>query len=550
VRRTLILFLVVLAIPAVASAKLKLAAIMGDGMILQRDKPAQVWGWADANAAVSVQFAGQTAQAKADGKGAWVATLKPLATSFENRTLTVKSAGDSVVIKDVLVGEVWHTGGQSNMEWTLRGAQVSDLEIGSADFPAIRFARIPHIARSTPQDDLRLEEKMGGQITWRKCDVQNVTDCTAVGYFFARRLHRYLKVPVGLIDTSWGGTMAQHWCARPSLEAIPEMKPHFEKFAARVKEWKDGGGEAGEKARFEAAKKDYLKKKAAWKKGDKPLRGPRMKPDPSVGGQPAGMFNAMIAPIAKYTVRGVLFYQGENNSFSVGWKPYPKTAPAVIQDWRAIMDEPKLPFGIIQIAGWSTRRSMTYDMNHHTNIVREIQHKVWEQTENTGLITTYDTNVTTGIHPSWKVPVGDRSARWALATVYGVKDLQWKGPVYESYQISGDKINISFKADSFRSLVISRNIDTGFYIAGKDKVFHHAQGRIIDKNKVLQLWSDAVKEPVAVRYAWSNLPHGNLYESKRGLPAYPFRTDDWPITPHQSTGSYISDKDGTGSVKE
>ena len=199
---------------------------------------------------------------------------------------------------------------------------------------------------------------------------------------------------------------------------------------------------------------------------------------------------------------------------------------------------------LLQIAGWSTRRSMTYDMNHHTNIVREIQFNTWQKTPQTGLVVTFDTNSTGGIHPQRKLPVGGRSARWALAEVYGVQDgrnkrpLEWRGPVYESFQIDQDKIIISFKDGTDRGLLLDQDIDVGFYIAGDDHTFHHAHARIIKDNQ-LQVWSDEVPKPVAVRYGWSNLPMGGLMNF-RELPAYPFRTDKWPLTPHQSTGSYLA----------
>ena len=163
------------------------------------------------------------------------------------------------------------------------------------------------------------------------------------------------------------------------------------------------------------------------------------------------MMNGVIAPIARFAVRGVLFYQGENNSFTVGWKPFPKTYPAVISDWRKAFGAENLPFGLIQIAGWSNRRSMTYDMNHHTNIVREVQHDTWKATPGTGLIVTFDTNSNGSIHPGRKLPVGERSARWALSEVYGVKayrsdrPLEWRGPIYESMAVEGDKVAISFE---------------------------------------------------------------------------------------------------------
>jgi len=315
-----------------------------------------------------------------------------------------------------------------------------------------------------------------------------------------------------------------------------------------MKNWADGGAEAGAKKRYEAAVKEWEKKVAA---GDKKARRPNSKSftTPATKRQPGGMYNGMIVPIKQMKIRGVLFYQGENNSFGESWKPFHRTFPAVISSWRKAFNDEKLPFGIIQIAGWSNRRSMTYDMNHHTNVIRELQFITWRRTPGTGLIVTFDTNSTQRIHPPLKLPVGQRSARWALSEVYGVKrwgskdPLEWRGPIYKDMKIDGGKILITFEPETSKSLRLDKDNDRGFYIAGADRVFHVAKARVGTRDKIqrLEVWCDAVPKPVAVRYAVSNLPIGGL-ENSRHLPAYPFRTDNWPITPHQSTGSYEVDK--------
>jgi sialate O-acetylesterase len=255
------------------------------------------------------------------------------------------------------------------------------------------------------------------------------------------------------------------------------------------------------------------------------------------------MMNGIIAPIAGLTIRGVLFYQGENNCFG-DWEPFPKTFPAVISDWRKTFHNADLPFGIIQISGWSTRRSMTYDMNHPTNIIREIQFNTWRNTPHTGLMVTFDTNASRGFHPSCKQPVGQRSARWALAEVYKVTDarrrqpLAWRGPMYDSLEIVDGKCVVHFDKTTTSGLVLDQDVDVGFYIAGADKEFHHARARVDEKNGTVIVWSDDVKTPVAVRYGWSNLPAGGLMNRKE-LPAYPFRSDTWPLKSHADTTPYL-----------
>ena len=525
-------------------AELRLPNVFGDHMVLQSGKPVALWGWAAPGAKVKVAFGGQDKEMVAGEEGTWFLQLDPLKPSFEGAVLEVSDGAKTLRLEDILVGEVWVCGGQSNMEWSLRGSRDADLEIDSADAPAIRFLRVPKIASDVPREDFPEGNPKGMEGRWRRAIPEEVENCTAVVYHFARRLQRRLKVPVGLIDTSWGGTMAQHWASLETLRPIPEMKPYLEQFEEAVTQWKDGGGEEGARKRLATDLEAWEKKKEeAEAKGERvPGRpNPGNYTDPRTKRQPAGMYHGVLLPIARATVRGALFYQGENNSFAESWKPFPKTYPAVVADWRKAFGNPELPIGLIQIAGWSNRRSMTYDMNHHTNIVREVQHRTWEATEHTGLIVTFDTNSNGSIHPGRKQPVGERAARWALAEVYGVKGrgsqnpLEWRGPVFREAAVEGEKIIVSFREGTARGLRLDQDVEVGFYLAGKDRQFHHARARV--NKETVEVWCEAVPSPVAVRYAWSNLPMGGLMNA-RELPAYPFRNDSWPLVPHQSKGEY------------
>ena len=515
--------LLVLVAPALGQT-LRLPSVFGDRMVLQRDVPARVWGWGAPGATVHVALDAQRTETRVRADGSWSLLLSPLEATFEGCALVVTQGEEEVALQDVLVGDVWVCGGQSNMEWKLRSSRDADLELVGAEEAAVRYLRVPHVANPEPQDDFP-RQRDGA---WRVCVGGEAQDCTAVGYYFAARLRRNVGVPIGLIDISWGGTMAQHWVSKETLVKFPEMTSHLEDFAAKREAWSEGGGAAGAVERHAAAV-------AAWEKTDRSKGKPRAQADPAEGRQPAGMWNGMVLPIAPTTVRGVLFYQGENNSFGESWKPFPSTFPAVVADWRRAFDTPELPFGLVQIAGWSNRRAMTYDMNHHTNVVREVQLDTWRATPGTGLVVTYDTNSNGSIHPGHKRPVGERAARWALAEVYGV-DLEWRGPVFAGAVVEEGRLVVSFEEGTARGLRLDRDTSNGFYVAGEDQVFHHAQARVVSENR-LRVWSDAVPEPVAVRYAWSNLPCGGLMNA-RELPAYPFRSDDWPLTPHQSTGSY------------
>ncbi len=533
-----------------ADANLRLPNIFGESMVLQRDKPVSVWGWAAPDAEVNVKFAGQSKTVTSAKDGSWELKLDPMPGAAEPRPLQVTCGQEVLNIGNILVGEVWICGGQSNMEWTLRGSRDADLELAAANFPEIRFIRLPKIARLSPQDDFPVENPANPTGNWRQAVSGQVENFTAVGYYFARRLHRQLRVPVGIIDNSWGGTRAQNWCSKKTLATIPEMTPDLEKFASAHKAWIDGGGEKGAAKRLAEATAEWEKQRELAKgKGEKEPRRPNANSyrDPANGGQPGGMYNGSLMPVAKATLRGVLFYQGENNSFSTAWKPFHHTFPSVISDWRAAFNDPALPFGIIQIAGWSNRRSMEYDMNHHCNIVREIQSDTWQDTPNTGLIVTYDTNSNGSIHPGRKLPVGERAARWALAEAYGVKQagadkpLEWRGPLFEAATFAAGRAFVTFEGGTDRGLRLDQDVDVGFVLAGKDRVFHHARARISqrkdDKKHQVEVWCDKISDPVALRYAFSNLPMGGLMNA-RELPAYPFRSDNWPMTPHQSTGSY------------
>ncbi len=533
---------------------LSLANTFSDGIVLQREKPINVWGHANPEQPVTLKFGEETKTTKSNSKGQWSIKIGPLMASSEPRAMTIKSGDSEIRVVDILVGEVWVCGGQSNMAWTLRGSTDADIEISSANFPEIRFLKLPNVASPREQDDFPLGKPTDWIGKWQKAVTPEVQNCSAVAYYFAKRLHRQLKVPVGIIENSWGGTMAQHWCNKNTLKKIPEMAEDIKKFDKTYQEWIDGGKEKGAQKRLAKDLADWEKKNAEAKaKGNKEPRKPNANQykNPGDGRQPAGMYNGSLLPIANTTIRGILFYQGENNSFGTSWKPFYRTFPALISDWRNAFRDPNIPFGIIQIAGWSNRRSMEYDMNHHCNVIREIQLDTWLNTANTGLIATYDTNSNGSIHPGRKLPVGERSARWALSEVYTVnkfgsnEPLEWQGPVFKEVKFESGKAFVTFEKGTDRGLRLDQDVDVGFVLAGNDKKFHHAKARITqskeDKKAQVEIWCDEVKDPVAVRYAFSNLPIGGLMNA-REIPAYPFRSDDWPMTPHQSTGSYIRSK--------
>lgn len=520
------------------------ARVFDDHMVLQRDEPVSVWGWGDPGQPAVVRFAQQEHKTKVDGSGRWSVSLTPLAASAESRTLTLELAGKTFELEDVVVGEVWICGGQSNMAWTVRGTRDADLEIACADDPLLRFVRLPTEARGQPRRDYIRPEHGGAGKSWRVIGSDSVRECTGVGYYFGQRLRRHLKVPVGLIDVSWGGTTAQFWVSKPRLQPLASVKPEFDRYERELTAWVDGGREKGAQQRFEAALTAWEKaREAAREAGQKQPRKPRLAAyeNPGHKRHPGAGYDGMMAPLSGLAVRGALYFQGENNSFGDMWKPFPETYPLVLAEWRELFQKPDLPMGLIQIGGWSTRRTMTYDMNHHTNVVREVQFDTWRRTPNTGLIVTFDLNSNSSIHPGHKRPVGERTARWALAEVYAKnghdnKPLEWRGPIYASSERKAKHIVVRFVEGTARGLRLDQTHALGFYLAGEDRVFHVADARV--RKDTVEVFCDAVPEPIAVRYAWSNLPLGTLMNG-RELPAYPFRSDDWPLKPHRSEGSYV-----------
>lgn len=540
------LLFAVAAAPSLRAQELQpgFARIFDDHMVLQHGEPVRVWGWGEAGAAVLLRFGEQERRGAVGDDGRWSVTLDAMPANAEGRTLSLELGGADFALEDVVVGEVWVCGGQSNMAWTVRGTRDADLEIGSADDPLLRFVRLPLEARGEPRRDYVRPEHGGAGDGWRAIDRRTVADCTAVGYYFAQRLRRRLDVPVGLVDVSWGGTLAQFWVSKARLREIPAVAPDFERYERALAEWVDGGGVEGAMQRYELALVEWERQRAAAREaGEREPRKPNSNDfeNPAHKRHPGGGFDGMLAPLRGLAVRGALYFQGENNAFGDAFVAFPQTYPAVIAEWRELFDDASLPIGLIQIGGWSNRRTMTYDMNHHTNVVREVQFDTWRCTPATGLVVTFDLNSDGNIHPGHKRPVGERAARWALAEVYGQlgldgEPLRWRGPVYASSEAAEGSIVVHFEPGTAEGLRLDKDQALGFYLAGEDRVFHPADARVVDKTSV-SVSCDAVPEPVAVRYAWSNLPLGSLMNGKE-LPAYPFRSDDWPLAPHRSQHVY------------
>ena len=443
-----------------------------NGMVLQRDSTAPVWGWASPGEIVTVEFAGSKRTVTTDAGGKWLVKLKSMRASSEPRTLTIvgSSDGKQITISNVLVGEVWICSGQSNMEWPVKKSLNAEAEVQAANFTQIRMVTI---RKAVSQESLDKPICEGN--AWKEALSANVPDFSAVGYFFGRELHQTLNVPIGLIHTSWGGTPAEAWTSRATLESNPDLKPILDRAAASTNKFNQNS--------------------------------------------PCALYNAMLLPLAPYAVRGAVWYQGEGNGDRAF--QYRTLLPAMIADWRKLWNADDFCFGIVSLANWLQPPATPVDSNWAE--LREAQAMTARMPHN-GLAVAIDIGDAKDIHPKNKQEVGRRLSLWALAKVYGKRG-EFSGPVYRSMKVEGDKIRLCF--DHVSGGLIARNgpLKT-FAIAGEDKVFHWAEA-VID-GKTVMVSAREVSKPVAVRYAWAENPEGcNLY-NQAGLPAVPFRTDSWP----------------------
>lgn len=483
-----------------ARAELKLPSIVGDHMVLQRGMELPIWGWADPGAAVSVSIHGQKADAKADDKGRWEVALSPLQVTSHALKMEVSSGQEKITLSNIVVGEVWLCSGQSNMQWPLSSAYDADLEIATANQPNIRLITVPQVGTQELQDDF------DGQ--WEICTPETVGDFSAVGYLFGRQLHQTLGVPVGLIDNAWGGSAAEAWVPREVLEKDGRFQTYLD-------QWK------GIEATF-----DWDKTLADWKKkaeaaktaGKNPPRMPRN----LLTGQhrPGNLWNGVLNPVLGYGIRGTIWYQGESNAGRA--YQYDDLFSLMINQWRKHWGQGDFPFYWVQLADFREETDEPGDSDWAE--LREAQTNTLAL-PNTGQAVIYDIGEGRDIHPRDKQNVAKRLARLALARDYGY-EFPHLSPSFQSMEIKGGKAVLTFENTGAGLYSFDTKEATGFAVAGKDRKWHWAEGKILGKNQV-EVSSPGVPEPVAVRYAWSDNPVANL-RSRENLPVVPFRTDDWP----------------------
>ncbi len=598
-----------LALSTCVFAEVRLPALIGDNMVLQQGMDAQVWGWADAGERVTVKgsWNANAVSTRAGSDGRWMVKLETPEAGGPH-TISVQGQ-NSIELTNVMVGEVWVCSGQSNMQMSLapsqpwhKGVLNFEEEIAAADHPLVRLFTVAPETAEEPREDCTGE--------WVPCSPEIVAPFSAVAYFFGREIHRELAAPIGLINTSWGGTPAEAWTSREGMETVPDLttlqdncddsaarhnvdRPAFE---ARLKQAQAKEGDSAVSIESLVGLWDFvsgspgseyqatltvslnngdLDVDMAWTpeestdvsfengvlkwtfplpqyspapfecevtvRGDtfmgtiatgdnpgNPIRGLKRASgveDPprllaaAAQNCPSSLFNAMIAPLVPYAIRGSIWYQGESNTGRA--YAYRRLFPAMIQDWRRVWGQGDFPFYYVQIAPFR------YGDPVVAAELREAQ-LMTLSVPNTGMAVTLDIGDVDDIHPRNKQEVGRRLALWALAKTYGAEDLVYSGPVYRSMSVEGDAVRIEFDHVG-GGLVAKDGPLTDFTIAGEDRAFVEADA-VIDGDAVV-VSAPGVKKPVAVRFGWTSTATPNLF-NKEGLPASTFRTDDWPGVTH------------------
>jgi sialate O-acetylesterase len=479
---------------APAHADVKLPNIFSSHLVLQQKQKNKVWGLADAGEAVTVTIADQSHQATADSQGAWSVWLNPLLPG-EPLTLTVKGK-NVITLDDILVGEVWICSGQSNMQWNVGSANDPDLEKLAAKHPQLRMINFPQVGSQEPRwshDDRK----------WMVCTPETVSSFSAVGYFFGRQLQETLDVPVGMINNAWGGSACEAWINRDLLREDDRFKGMMDRYSLmelQFVELTDKGNDLTD------AEKKQLNTLRGWMNGNS---------------RPGNIYNGVLKSHLGYGIRGAIWYQGESNAGRA--YQYRDLFPLMIKSWRDEWAQGDFPFYWVQLADFLAE---TPDPEESAWAeLREAQTMTMAKLPNTGEAVIIDIGEGKDIHPKNKVDVGRRLARWALAKDYGIA-LPHHSPQYKSMEKQGSKIVLSFDHVDGGWRPFDVQTPRGFAIAGDDKKFVWATAKVLPDGKI-EVASDKVTEPVAVRYGWANNPIVNMY-SAAGLPLTPFRTDDWP----------------------
>ena len=489
-----------------ATADVTLPEVISNNMVLQKDIPLPIWGWAEAGEEVSVTFGESSVKATADAAGKWKVTLPAIQTAGGPHEMTVKGKNE-IKVSNILVGEVWAGSGQSNMQWAVQQSMNGQEEIKNANFPKIRLFIIPLVPSGTPAEHIKAQ--------WVECSPQTVGGSSAVLYFFGREIHQKLDMPVGLITTAWGGTRIEPWIPPQGFTAIPELAGERDNWLGML------NGYADTLAKEAETIKSYLEAAKAAKPGDAlPAIAPSTLPNHPLNSnyQHTGLYNGMIYPIVPFGIRGFLWYQGESNN-GQGMHYY-QMKRGLIEGWRSVWNQEgnrDFPFLFAQLAPHKYGGDPTSLPG------------IWEaqtatlQVKNTGMAVLTDITTINDIHPPNKQEVGRRLSLWALANTYGKTDLVYSGPLYQSLAVDGNKAVVSFNHAAGLKATDGKDL-SWWSVAGEDKKFVAAKATITGDTVVVT--AEGVATPVAVRFGWHQLAEPNL-SNAAGLPASPFRTDTW-----------------------
>lgn len=502
-----------------AFSDVKLPRIFGNNMVLQQQKPILFFGTAAVGEKVTVELLGKSGTSVADASGNWRIELPAM--KADGKPFNVKVTGKNTIeLKNVVLGEVWICSGQSNMEWSVRASANAAKEIAAAKYPNIRLFNVPrHIRVGTPQNDV--------PGSWAPCNPNSVTNFTAVGYYFGRKLHKDIDVPVGLIGTNWGGTRIEPWTPPVGFASVPSLSRYTETLN-RLNPKTDAGKKYYQN-HIDSVQKWIEQSRKLVADGKVPPN-PPVRNDGARTGGATMIYNGMVHGLKPFRVRGVIWYQGESNAGN--GVQYAELKRALVRGWRKVFENDEMSFYWVQLANF--QQPNQNPAGGGWGPVREGQ-RLALSLPNTGMAVAIDIGNARDIHPRNKQDVGKRLALWALRDHYGKKIVP-SGPLYKSMAVEGDQIRVTFdhagsglmvgKKDGQNPTVEDKNSKLNrFAIAGADKKWHWATATIQGKSVVVK--SDKVPKPVAVRYGYESNPVGaNLY-NKEGLPASPFRTDKW-----------------------
>jgi sialate O-acetylesterase len=539
-------------VPAVGNG-LCLHNLFQSDMVLQRDKPIRIWGWAAPGETVIVSFAGQTQTAKAAEDRSWKVTFPAMPANAAPQEMVVKSKAETLTLKNILLGDVWVLGGQSNMEFPITKVDNGDLEVVSANFPNIRLLTVPQQNGPDAKASFPRWYQWSGwynahlrQGYWDVCSPETVRSMSAIGYVFARRIYMATQIPIGVINASRGGTCIETWTPLEVLKSIatPEVK-------AKLAEWDQTVAKFNPQKDLEERVRSFNQHVAQMKKQGQDvsrLTPPSdLQPGPILDmNHPGNCYASMIAPMAGLAVKGAIWHQGYNNAMEPnGHVLYYQVFAPMIKVWRAAFNDPDMPFGIISLCTDGEPQDLdTYleKMFDEGIYIREVQHKTFMDLQkagdkNIGYTSSFDQR-RNWFHPQIKIPVGERIARWALATQYGMKQIRWLPPASKEMRVENGRIVLTLNDDT---APYNDGPILGFAIAGKDGKFQPANAKFLEKGKdgrnrpqydrqVIILSSPLVPDPIHFRYAWGRNPLANLKTSDHtDIPFATQRSDDWTL---------------------